>query len=693
MKRSLLWLAVGAGSVFIPKIEAAVMAQDDPARAALRDQARLETILVSAPLHKSSAETALPVTVIDSDELRERAAASLGATLDGSPGVASASFGPGVGQPVVRGQSGPRVRVLQNGTASADASAVSADHAVTVEALLAESVEILRGPATLLYGGGAIGGVVNVIDNRIPTKAVEKPLQGAFEQRHDSASDGDASVLTLEGGDDRLAWHLDGVYREWNDIDIPALAFNRRAVEDVDESSDGFILNSGGRNRSLTAGASWLFDDGYLGFAVADMRNDYGVPAGGHAHHEDETEAEHAEHAEEGIRIDMQQRRYDLKGERRELGAVIDTLRAHLSYSDYEHKEIEGSGEVGTVFTNQTWESRIEAVHREFGGWHGVFGLQLKHADFAAVGAESFIPEAVTRNVGLFLVEDYHAGDWLYEFGLRFDRDRVSPRGAELDDATFNSPSLSASALWRFSPDWRAGVALSQSRRAPAVEELFSNAGNVPADLVAHGATQAIEIGDADLDSEQSRNIDLTLNYDDGAVRGQFAVFYNRFADYIYLHNTGVELDELPVLQYAQQDAEFHGAEFEVTLPLGDALSLDLHGDAVRGELDNGDDVPRLPPWRVGARIDYQLGGFAAYAGVMHAADQKRSGAFEAATRGYDRVDAGVSYTLPVAQTEALLFLRGTNLTDRTIRASTSFLRDFAPEPGRSLEAGVRLRF
>lgn len=693
MKKSLLWLAIGAGSACIPKIEAAVVAQDDPARAVLREQARLETILVSAPLHKSSAETALPVTVIDSDTLRERAAASLGATLDGSPGVASASFGPGVGQPVVRGQSGPRVRVLRNGTASADASAVSADHAVTVEALLAESVEILRGPATLLYGGGAIGGVVNVIDNRIPAKAAEKSLQGAFEQRHDSASDGDASVLKLEGGNDRLAWHLDGVYREWNDIDIPGLAFNPRTVEDVDESSDGYIVNSDGRNRSVTAGASWLFDDGYLGVAVADMRNDYGVPAGGHAHHEGETEEEHAAHAEEGIRIDMQQRRYDLKGERRDLGVVIDTLRAHLSFSDYEHREIEGAGEVGTVFTNETWESRIEAVHREFGGWHGVFGMQLKQSDFAAVGEESFIPGSTTRNAGLFLVEDYHADAWLYELGLRFDRDRVSPRGGEIGDATFSSPSLSASALWRFSPDWRAGVALSQSRRAPTVEELFSNAGNAAIDLVAHGATQSIEIGDAGLDAEQSRNIDLTLNYDDGAVRGQFALFYNRFADYIYLHNTGVEIDELPVLQYTQRDAEFRGAEFEVTLPLGDTLSLDLHGDAVRGELDNGDDVPRLPPWRVGARIDYRLGGIAAYAGIAHAAEQKRPGEFEPATAGYNRVDAGVSYALTLAQVETLLFLRGTNLTDRTIRASTSFLRDFAPEPGRSLEAGVRLRF
>src|SRR5690606_11259084 len=231
---------------------------------------------------------------------------------------------------------------------------------------------------------------------------------------------------------------------------------------------------------------------------------------------------------------------------------------------------------------------------------------------------------------------------------------------------------------------------------------LFSNIGNDTADLVAHGATQAIEIGDSDLDSEVSRNVDLALNYEGstsaGAViRGQFALFYNRFSDFIYLRNAGVEIDELPVLQYAQEDAEFRGAEFEVTLPLGSVgageLALNLHGDTVRGELDGGDAVPRLPPWRLGARIDYNRRGFAAYAGMTHAADQARAGAFESETAGYDRVDAGVSYALALADTDLLLFLRGTNLTDETIRASTSFLRNYAPEPGRSVEAGLRWSF
>src|SRR5690606_18983360 len=227
-------------------------------------------------------------------------------------------------------------------TASADASAVSADHAVTMEAMLAESDEILRGPATLIYGGGAIGGVVNVIDNRIPRESPKMPLQGAIEQRHDSATDGNTSVFKLEGGSETLAFHLDGVYRDWNAVDIPGLAFNPTAIDDVDESSDGYIANSDGRNNSVTAGVSWLFDDGYFGVSIAEMENEYGVPAGGHGHHEDETEEEHAAHGEDGIRIDMRQRRYDVQGEWRELAAAVETLRGHVTYSDYEHSEIEG---------------------------------------------------------------------------------------------------------------------------------------------------------------------------------------------------------------------------------------------------------------------------------------------------------------------------------------------------------------
>lgn len=243
--------------------------------------APLEHVLVTVPIHRKAAETTLPVTVMTADELRRQAGTNIGSVLSKQPGIANSSFGPGVGQPVVRGQSGPRVKVLQNGMVSGDVSVTSADHAITVEPLLADSVEVLRGPATLLYGGGAIGGVVNVIDGRIPSRVPSEPVSGAVEYRHDTGSDGDSGVFRLDGGSETLAWHLSGVSREWNNVEIPGLAFDRSAVEDLEESSDGYIANTAGRNLTVTGGLSWLFERGFVGVAVSDTESRYGIPRGG----------------------------------------------------------------------------------------------------------------------------------------------------------------------------------------------------------------------------------------------------------------------------------------------------------------------------------------------------------------------------------------------------------------------------
>src|SRR5690606_34425223 len=539
MKRSRLALAIASVS-FIPAAPAAIVFNQSTEAAIHFD--RIDSVIVSAPLHKTAAETALPVTVIGSDELQQRASGSIGAMLDNSPGLANASFGPGVGQPVIRGQAGPRVKVLQNGVASADAASVSADHAVAVEPLLAESVEVLRGPATLLYGGGAIGGVVNVIDNSIPRALPEKAISGAVEQRHDSASDGNTSVFKLDGGAGNIAWHLDGTYRDWNEIDIPGLSFNRDSVSDLDESSDGFIGNSDGRNHRLGGGLSWIFDNGYVGFSISDLRNKYGIPAGGHVHageddheHEGEEPAADEEHHDDSvIRIDMKQTRYDLAGEWREAAGPLDTLRWRLAHTDYEHSELE-DGTTATTYTNETWEGRLEAIHRPIAGWHGVIGLQLRDTDFAALGEEAFIPQSSTRAIGIFLVEDYHRGDWIYELGLRGDRDSIDAEGQ--GNSSFNAYSASASALWNFTPRWSLGTALSNSQRAPTVEELYSNIETVERhddhfhyhDPIVHAATRSIEVGNGNLDAETSRNLDLSLHYRSATVNGFVTAFYNDF--------------------------------------------------------------------------------------------------------------------------------------------------------------------
>ncbi len=663
----------------------------------------VDIITVTSLLNKPQDQSSVPVTVITDENLRRRAAGTIGATLDGSPGLTSASFGPGVGQPVIRGQNGPRVMTLLNGTASADAAAVSADHAVTVEPMLAESIEILRGPATLLYGGGAIGGIVNIVDNRIPQKLSGK-VHGAIEQRHDSVNDGNTSVARLDGSVGQLAYHLDGVYREWNNVDIPGVAFNRQYI-DPQFSSDGFTANTDGRNHTLNGGLSWIADDGHFGFSVSDMQNHYGIPL------DDEAEGD----AINGVHIDMKQKRYDVAAEKRDISDTIDALRWRLTHSDYRHREIENTGEIGTIFTDETWETRFELAHAPLSGWSGAFGLQLKRSDFAAEGEESFIPESIAESAGLFALESYRRGAVIYQLGARYGRDSLDPKnhpGPEGAAANanvpskkdFNSFSGSASASWTMSETWRLGVALSRSQRAPTVEELYSNATSEFGDLIEHEATHAIEVGAADLKQETARNVDVTLHYQSERAHGYVTVFRNDFHDFIALTDTGVEQHGTPILAYAQRDARFTGIEFEMELPIVEnrsgVWSVDVYGDRIRGEFvgnnadGDNDDIPRLPPLRIGARLNVERGSFSAYAGILHAAKQNHSGAFETQTDGYNRIDAGLSYQLKAGDDfGALLFLRATNLTDRTIRNSVSLLKDVAPEPGRSIETGVRFTF
>ena len=647
----------------------------------------MEHVLVSVPLHKKSAETALPVTVLSGDALRRAASSTIGDTLNNSPGLANASFGPGVGQPVIRGQQGARVTILQNGTSSGDASNLSADHAVSVEAILADSIEVLRGPATLLYGGGAIGGVVNILDNRIPTR-LEEEVSGSAEYRYDSASDMDTVVARLDIPTGSMAWHVDALYRDWANLEIPG-----SAVKDGgDDAEEGEVHNTDGRTKSMTMGGSYHFDDGFFGMAVNRLENEYGIPSGSHEHHEDETPEEHEEH---DIRIDVEQTRYDAALHWHDPFGGAEVFRGFLSYTDYQHAEIEGSGEIGTLYSNDTLEARLELVHDQVKNFHGVFGLQAKSGEFSAIGEESFVPLTDSTELGLFVLEDYHRQAWTYEAGLRLDWVERNPDTHAASTQTFSAFSLSGSALWAMSERWQLGLALSRAERAPAIEELYSNVeGSGPNDWVLHAATGAIELGNPDLSTEVSSNLDLTLSWTGDGHFIETTVFYNDFSDYINLANTGREVGHSPVLIYAQDDAEFYGIEIESEFTLGDIgggdITLALFADSIRGTLGNGEDAPRLPPLRISGRLAWSDQSWAIWTRLMSAAQQDRSGQNEGATEGYTRWDLGGDYRLPLGGRELLLFASFKNLADEEIRLSTSFLRDVAPETGRSLELGIR---
>ncbi len=637
--------------------------------------ANLEEVVVSAsPLEKSVSDNPRPVSVLSGEQLRQQAAATLGETLQGQVGVSSSSFGPSVGNPIIRGQGANRVKVMQDSLDTLDAANASADHANATEPLLADSIEILRGPQTLRFGNGAIGGVVNVIDSRIPRSLPKKAIEGAIETRHTTANDETASVFRLDGAaSNSFAWHVDGMYRDSNNTNIDGTA----DVHGGDETTDGFIENTNNRASGGSLGGSWIGERGYLGFSVNYQENNYGIPPGGHEHHHDDDDDDHEE--AELVRIDMQQTRYDIKGELLAPMDGFEKARLRLTYVDYEHAELEG-GATGTVFESEAVEGRLELIHNPINDWKGAFGIQLLDREFGAVGEEAFIPESDITSQGIFLIEEKQFGQWLVEVGGRLERQDIDPdNGSSVDHNTY---SLSLATQYQLSDNQRVNLGLSRAQRAPSIEELFSDG--------AHLATQSVDVGDADLDEETSMNWEVGYHYH-GDFHASVNLFYNDISDFIYKRNTGEEDhdEELIIFQYSQEDATYRGVEAELTLPLSEQWQLRFFGDYVRAKLDNNADVPRVTPARIGSELSFTSEQWDAQLSAIRAADQNHSGDEEEDTDGYTRVDASFNYYLD----KTMFFVRATNLLDDEIRHSTSYLREVAPEAERSLTVGARYSF
>lgn len=664
----------------------------------------VEELIVTIPVNRKLSDTSLPLSVLSGEALRESAGGTLGSTLDNLPGVNSASFGPGVGSPVIRGQSGNRVGILQDGLGALDASTVSQDHANGIEPLLAERIEVVRGPATLLYGNGAIGGIVNIVDNRIP-ETVPGKSGAALELRHNTALDENAGVFKLDGGADSFAWHLDGLYRERGNVRIPGHAIlEEPGHEETAEETEGFIENSGAESRAATAGGSFIGERGFIGASISVLENNYGIPPGAHEHDEADEAGEEA-HVAARLSIDMEQTRFNIKGGL-ELDGFLESLETRIAFNDYRHGEIESAGgveETGTVFDKEGMEARMLLHHRAAGALTGVFGAQFGDQDFSALGEESFIPASDIREQGLFVVESMDAGNWLYEFGLRTNRRSIATGGdCDHDQTTWSG---GASAIRRISEHTNFLVSLNRSERSPSVEELFSNVDAStcaeppdPAELVPHAASRRFEIGDPRLKTEASRNLELALRRHLGEIQGELNLFYNRIDDYIFLADTGLEFGGTPISRYLQRDAAFSGIEAEITFPFEreggrSHVDLSLFGDYVKAEIEGGGNVPRIPPLRLGAEVAWLRDLWSLKLRVTGVDDQDRIADNETATAGYTLVDLYFDYHVPAGGGEAVLFIKGSNLLDEEIRNHASLIKDFAPEPGIGFEAGVRYRF
>ena len=697
----------------------------------------IEVIDVHAtPMHLSVMESATPVSVLSGETLRRQQAATLGDTLEKLPGVQSNFHGNVASTPIIRGLSGPRVLITQNGLDVSDVSRVGPDHAVASEASTAKQIEVLRGPATLFFGSGAIGGVVNVVDQRVPTST---ETRGEFVLETQTVNDQKLGTFNVTTGVDNMAFYADGFYRDSNDYETPV-------APDIDDPDGAHVVeNSNEESNGFTLGTSYLFDQGYVGVAVERFEREYGVP--GHSHGGDTS-----------VFADLEQTKYQLLGEYNFTSDFLQSVHFRAGYTDYEHAEVEG-GLVGTTFSNETEELRVELLHKPMAGWRGGISLHYKGSDVFAQGEEAFTPPSEMEMFAIALMEERHFGDFLVQLGARAERvtlDASSVLLPELDahdhgdehehddhdhdeqahdehehegsefirqfavDQEFTPISLSAGVVYTINESYNVGVSLSRSERAPSASELLSFGPHIGTRTYEVGALFDLSeegefvLSQTAIDLETANNIDLTFRKTQGDVGFVFNAFYNQVDNYYFQEETGLfaesghdhdhgeeghgeeehsedeHSDELPVYLFGSADAILHGFELQVAWQTTDNLKLDFFADYVKARLKDGGALPRTSPMRVGSHVAYTLDNIRADLDITYFAKQDDISTFETETDGYTLVDASITYDIPLGDIDLSVYLSGENLTDEEARVHTSFLKDIAPRPGRNFAFGVR---
>lgn len=702
------------------------LSQDKPIQ---KDESHIETLIITAsPLGRSILQSATPVSILSGDDLEKSQSATLGETLKSMPGVNSTYFGPVSSSPIIRGLDGPRVKVVQNGMDSSDASRVGPDHIATTEAATATQIEVLRGPSTLLYGSGAIGGVVNVVDNRLP-KTRQEGLIGKVSTLFDTVSNERTVSTDLNGGQDNFAWHFDGYTRKTDDYEVPQFTLEDGDLADTIENSN---IDSSG----FTLGAGWIGDDVTVSFAYGRLDTDYGIP--GHSHEEHGHEEEHGEeeHGEEEVFARMQQDRFQSVLDWNNLGGWLTEAHWHNAYTDYQHSEIE-EGEVGTTFTNDSLESRLWGKHKAVNGWQGVLGLHYTHSDFSAEGEEAFTPSTETTSTALFVLEEKTIGNFLWQVGARVEHIKHQPDNdffvdsqvnANFNDVSYTANSGSVGFVYSLSDEQSLALNYAHSERAPSAAEIFSNGIHISTSTYEVGAGFDLVIDDADPDEveftliqsnqevrkEVSNNIDITYRIQTEDLQANFSVFYNQIDDYLFQQNTGLEFHDeeheeeeleseeeheegLPVYVFSQQDAKLYGFEADVDWHLNQHLRVSAFTDFTRATLSNNADenanLPRIPPMRFGTELHWEQGNWHAELGATYYSKQDKIADFETQTDAYTLVSAAFNYYLSLDNADLTFYVKANNLTNQLARVHSSFLKDDAPLPARSFVLGAKVNF
>lgn len=654
----------------------------------------LPEVMVTTGNPLGSTQPVTPVSVLTGENLLLERGNTLGETLENEPGVANSYFGPNAGRPVIRGLDGDRIRILQNGSASTDVSALSYDHNTPIDPLVIERVEVLRGPAALLYGGSAQGGVVNVIDNRIPREPVAGPeggISGRLDASYTTGRHEKNTAGMIEGGNDHYALHADAFYRYSDDVNAPV------KLECDAPRRPGFarrICNSQNRAHGGAAGGSLFFDHGYLGASAAAYRSEYGTPA------------------EDNTLIDMHSERYALEGLWRNPIRFLESIKGHAVHSDYRHTEIE-NGTPGTIFKRHNNEVRLEARHRRWGNLEGTLGFDWSGGKLSALGEEAFIPPSHTNLAALFSLEELHTGWGKLTFGGRIERVRTKSLYAGEEDQfatgarVFHPVSAALGGLVNLGQGWALTGNLGYTERAPKDYELFANG--------PHVATGTWETGDPKQRLERSGSLDAGARWERGPHRFAITAFTSHYRNFIGLMPAGGIRDNLPVYTYTGVKARFSGFETSSTVRLFGAgsifsgsnsalaairsvLDLDLRADMVHAQNRTSDEpLPLIPPVRIGATLRWSKDAWGARIGFDHAMAQKRVPDDHRTTGAYTLWNAALTYRQKIFGTQLQWYARAENLTNRLAYSATSILTQTsfpaAPLPGRSIRIGLQASF
>ncbi len=666
---------------------------DQPADRSYHHQDSTE-IVVTGGLRSSRQDMISGVAVVQGADLTQALRPSIGETLAHTPGVSATSFGPAASRPVLRGLQGERVRLLTDGLGSIDVSNTSVDHAAVVNPLLADRIEVLRGPQSLLYGSAAIGGVVNVIDKRIPVSVPDEPVHIGALATYGSAAD-ERSVAGAIDVPLAKHWviHADGSYIKTDDLRIggyaltPALRADALAAGLADNAAVRDTLpNSSSKTWTAGAGAAYIGDGGSIGIAYSHYDSLYGIPI---------RYATEPGQEQEAPRLSLVQNRVDLRAEINAGGSVIDKISLRAGHADYRHFELEEDGSVGTAFYNQGLEGRLELTQTKHGAWRGVTGAQFFSRDFDVIGEEAFLPKNKTSQVGLFTLQQLDYGKLKLEAGGRYERTTVSayPTTDQPQffggERQFDAFSGSLGASYNFAGNWRIGVNASRTERAPSAEELFANG--------PHAGTEAFEVGSPDFKSERAWSLEAILRGSGENYSFEASVFHSWFSNFIYQDLTGGSEDGLPVYAFRQADARYYGFEAQGSLVLarfGEAkLSADALADYVHADIEGAGPAPRIPPLRMLGGLAYNAPKFDLRGEVERVTTQNRISPFETATPGYTMVNAEVNIR-PWGQERPLSFaLSANNLFDVVARRHASVLKDYAPLAGRDIRVTARVNF